>query len=239
VRQNVAFPAATVLPILPASQGNEDFPAWKNFLYLQKDKLCCLSQPEWLPMYSRSFALSPLMAAVSAALSIFALLPAQAADTELAEVQVSGGRSSAVPVNLPASQAGMDARQIAASVNVINTEDVVKYLPSVQVRKRYIGDRNSIIATRTSGQTSSARSLLYADGVLLATASRIRARLTGAPYSRSKNARRGSARQNQFAIPEDLVRPRPAVRGITSGTTRAHQRWPRGWHLECRDQRQP
>lgn len=118
-------------------------------------------------MYSRSFALSPLMAGVSAALSVFALLPAQAADTQLGEVLVSGGRSSAVPVNLPASQAGMDARQIAASVNVINTEDVVKYLPSVQVRKRYIGDRNSIIATRTSGQTSSARSLLYADGVLL------------------------------------------------------------------------
>ena len=118
-------------------------------------------------MYSRSFALSPLMAGVSAALSVFALLPAQAADTQLGEVLVSGGRSSAVPVNLPASQAGMDARQIAASVNVINTEDVVKYLPSVQVRKRYIGDRNSIIATRTSGQTSSAGSLLYADGVLL------------------------------------------------------------------------
>ena len=45
----------------------------------------------------------------------------------------------------------MSAAQLAAAVNVINTEDVVKYLPSVQVRKRYIGDRNSIIATRTSG----------------------------------------------------------------------------------------
>ena len=35
-------------------------------------------------------------------------------------------------------------------MNVVNTEDIVKYLPSLQIRKRYIGDRNAIIAARTS-----------------------------------------------------------------------------------------
>lgn len=97
-------------------------------------------------------------------------LPAYAIQTEhqleAVTVQSEAARPT-LPANLPASHAGMSQQQIAESINVINTEDVVKYLPSTQVRKRYIGDRNSIIATRTAGQTSSARSLLYADGLLL------------------------------------------------------------------------
>ena len=118
-------------------------------------------------MPSLSSPVRPLTLAVCAALAALSAVSAFADEARLGEVLVSSGRDSAAPVNLPASQAGMSAAQLAAAVNVINTEDVVKYLPSVQVRKRYIGDRNSIIATRTSGQTSSARSLVYADGVLL------------------------------------------------------------------------
>jgi iron complex outermembrane receptor protein len=118
-------------------------------------------------MPSLSSPVRPLTLAVCAALAALSAVSAFADEARLGEVLVSSGRDSAAPVNLPASQAGMSAAQLAAAVNVINSEDVVKYLPSVQVRKRYIGDRNSIIATRTSGQTSSARSLVYADGVLL------------------------------------------------------------------------
>lgn len=116
---------------------------------------------------NKHLMMKPMAWAVIAAL---AYLPAaRAADSErqLAEVTVQGERAPSLPENLPASTAGMSAGDIAKNVNVINTEDTVKYLPSVQIRKRYIGDRNSIIATRTSGQTSSARSLLYADGLLL------------------------------------------------------------------------
>lgn len=92
----------------------------------------------------------------------------QQADKQLAEVTVqSPAASSGLPDNLPASSSGMSADKIAQTVNVTSTEDTVKYLPNVQVRKRYIGDQNSIIATRTSGQTSSARALLYADDILL------------------------------------------------------------------------
>ncbi len=43
----------------------------------------------------------------------------------------------------------------------------LKYLPSFQVRERYIGDRNGPIATRTTGTLSSAQTMLYADGILL------------------------------------------------------------------------
>jgi len=87
-------------------------------------------------------------------------------DVQLPKILVHGEKSAIAP-DLPAASEGVSAKTIAESINVVNTEDAIKYLPSVQVRKRYIGDRNSIIVTRTSGSTSSARSLVYADGLLL------------------------------------------------------------------------
>ncbi len=69
----------------------------------------------------------------------------------------------------PASTASVTAQQAATSINVVNTEDALKYLPNVLVRKRYIGDSNAPLATRTTGVNGSARSLIFADGVLLST----------------------------------------------------------------------
>ena len=44
----------------------------------------------------------------------------------------------------------------------------MKYFPSLLVRKRYIGDYDhAVLATRASGTGNSARSLVYADGILL------------------------------------------------------------------------
>jgi len=60
-----------------------------------------------------------------------------------------------------------DKKQIEENVNAATPAQTLKYLPSIQVRERFIGDRNGIIATRTIGTLSSAQSLLYADGVLL------------------------------------------------------------------------
>src|SRR6185436_9889159 len=53
------------------------------------------------------------------------------------------------------------------TVNLIDTEDAVKYLPTVFLRKRNNGDTQATMATRTWGVSSSARSLVYADGVPL------------------------------------------------------------------------
>lgn len=85
-------------------------------------------------------------------------------EVNLSEMTVSASKSA---LSVPATQATITDDTIAESVNLVNSEDAIKYLPSVQVRKRYIGDRNSIIVTRTSGSIASARSLVYADGVLL------------------------------------------------------------------------
>ncbi len=51
--------------------------------------------------------------------------------------------------------------------NVTESADALKYAPNMMVRKRYIGDPNAVISGRNAGTLQSARSLLYADGLLL------------------------------------------------------------------------
>ncbi len=63
--------------------------------------------------------------------------------------------------------ATLTAPRIAETVNLVDTEDAVKYLPSLFLRKRNNGDTQAVMATRTWGVSSGARSLIYADGVLL------------------------------------------------------------------------
>ncbi|MFL9872871.1 TonB-dependent receptor [Paraburkholderia megapolitana] len=57
-------------------------------------------------------------------------------------------------------------RQIDAH-NTVNTEDALKYVPNLMVRKRFIGDRNSVFSGRDFNEMQSARGLVYADGLLL------------------------------------------------------------------------
>ena len=84
-------------------------------------------------------------------------------------LEVRGTPSFAERNNLPATTQGITAIEAFDTINVINTEDMVKYMPSILVRKRYIGDTNAPIATRTTGINASARSLIFADGLLLST----------------------------------------------------------------------
>ena len=70
-------------------------------------------------------------------------------------------------MKFPATVETYDKKQIEESVNAATPAQTLKYLPSIQVRERSIGDRNGIISSRTIGSVSSAQSMLYADGVLL------------------------------------------------------------------------
>ncbi len=106
------------------------------------------------------------------ALAALALAPGFAyADTPAAdqEIWVNGQRIARDIAHAPGSSASITAQQIETTVNAVNIEDTLKYLPSLIVRKRFIGDTYAPVATRTSGLGSSARSLIYADGVLLST----------------------------------------------------------------------
>ncbi|MCE9601343.1 MAG: TonB-dependent receptor [Gemmatimonadetes bacterium] len=69
-------------------------------------------------------------------------------------------------LTLPAT-ARVTASQAARTVNLVDPEDAVKYLPGVFIRKRNNGDTQSTVGTRTWGVGSSARTLVFADGVPL------------------------------------------------------------------------
>ncbi len=69
--------------------------------------------------------------------------------------------------NLPQTRATTTRQQIEDTLNIFDAEDAVKYFPSVFVRKRNEGDTQPVLATRTWGVNSSARTLVYADDILL------------------------------------------------------------------------
>ncbi|MDB4873866.1 MAG: TonB-dependent receptor [Gemmatimonadetes bacterium] len=61
--------------------------------------------------------------------------------------------------------ASITSQRVEETVNIIDAEDAVKYLPSVFLRKRNNGDTQATLETRVWGVSSSARSLIFADGV--------------------------------------------------------------------------
>jgi len=119
---------------------------------------------------SSNFLLAAGAVALSASLAGPALAAETATDAALdnpvAPVDVNG-YPTVDKAAKPVKTETIDADRITATVNAINTEDTLKYLPGVLIRKRHIGDTQAPLATRTSGVGSSARSLIYADGVLL------------------------------------------------------------------------
>ena len=83
-------------------------------------------------------------------------------------VTVTGGRPTSLPTQIPTTIEGVTREEIETRINATDSEDALKYLPSLLVRKRYIGDYNhAILSTRASGTGNSARSAVYADGILL------------------------------------------------------------------------
>lgn len=75
-------------------------------------------------------------------------------------------RSTLTKLTLPVT-ASVTTQRIQETINLMDTQDAVKYLPSVFVRKRNNGDTQSVMGTRVWGVSSSARSLIFADGVPL------------------------------------------------------------------------
>ena len=107
---------------------------------------------------------SLVLLACSTALPAFASDPAPDED-----ILITAQRQKATIERAPNTSASVDAATIATTVNAMNVEDTLKYLPSLIVRKRHIGDTQAPLATRTSGLGASARSLIYADGALLSS----------------------------------------------------------------------
>jgi iron complex outermembrane receptor protein len=86
----------------------------------------------------------------------------------LERVTVTGARPSTLPLEIPTTTEGITGEQIERSINATDASDALKYFPSLVVRKRNIGDYDhAVLASRASGTGNSARSLVYADGILL------------------------------------------------------------------------
>jgi iron complex outermembrane receptor protein len=84
----------------------------------------------------------------------------------------AGGLGNGVPpvvakFQLPQESFSITAQEIEQTINLKDPEDAVKYMPSLFVRKRNDGDNQAVLATRTWGLNSSARSLIYLDDLLI------------------------------------------------------------------------
>jgi iron complex outermembrane receptor protein len=106
---------------------------------------------------------------ILSALGRSALRAADASADSVEKLDAVTVSSTPAPDNyqLPQTVQTVNAAQMNDTVNVVDVEDAIKYLPSLFLRKRDDGDTQAVLATRTWGINSSARSLVYADGVLL------------------------------------------------------------------------
>ena len=117
----------------------------------------------------RRFQLTPCAIAFATA---FGPMPVAFADhgseRNLGVVVVTGTNPSSMPTYIPTTMESITGREVEDRINATDSEDAIKYFPSLLVRKRYIGDYNhAILSSRASGTGNSARSAVYADGILL------------------------------------------------------------------------
>lgn len=105
--------------------------------------------------------------------AVLAAAPLNAAAEELPQVDLGRvvvtapkAAPGGVAADAPGPAFGIDAEALAA-VNVTGSEDALKYAPNLAVRRRFVGDNNSILAVRSTSSRQSARTLVYADGLLL------------------------------------------------------------------------
>jgi len=87
-------------------------------------------------------------------------------DTAVEEIKVWGEarNSNSAGYTNPSS---VLVQEDMVAINASTTEDLVKYEPSLVIRKRYIGDSNGTLGLRGSNMFATARSMVFADGVPL------------------------------------------------------------------------
>ena len=106
------------------------------------------------------------LCAIALALSSSRLLAADPAPSTTTLAPVSVHASDSMVTETPSVQVRVSRKQLQLQ-NVTSSADALKYVPNMMVRARYIGDPNAVISGRNTGTLQSARSLVYADGLLL------------------------------------------------------------------------
>ena len=92
----------------------------------------------------------------------------QSQSKDLGVIVITSGQPSSLPTQIPTTMETVTAKEILETINATDSEDALKYLPSLSVRKRFAGDYNhAVVASRASGSNNAARSAVYADGMPL------------------------------------------------------------------------
>ncbi len=135
--------------------------SWRSrFSHISACELVCIALVPAAPLASAAEADSAVAVASHAA--------SRDGAQSLERVSITASRPASLPVEIPTTLESITAAEIARSINAADSEDALKYFPSLNVRKRYIGDYDhAVLASRASGTGNSARSLVYADGILL------------------------------------------------------------------------
>ena len=108
----------------------------------------------------------PLARDIAAVLALTAACATQAQNEAVIEEVVVWGEQtqSRASTSHPTS---LLTQQDIVSINVASTEDVVKFEPSLVIRRRFIGDSNGTMGMRGSNMFQTSRSMVFADGVPL------------------------------------------------------------------------
>jgi iron complex outermembrane receptor protein len=115
-----------------------------------------------------ALAMTCPMSAPLQAQTVVAMHPDDTPVKSLGIVTISGSNPTSLPTQIPTTTESATRETIERTVNATDSEDALKYFPSLLVRKRYIGDYNhAVLSSRASGTGNSARSAVYADGILL------------------------------------------------------------------------
>ena len=92
------------------------------------------------------------------------------AEGELQTINVTANRSTAQNFQIPNTVETTTAERIAETVNIVDTPDALKYMPSLMVRKRDSADfGGATLATRIWGISYSAKSIVNVDGMPIST----------------------------------------------------------------------
>ncbi|MBX2857173.1 MAG: Plug domain-containing protein, partial [Cellvibrionaceae bacterium] len=87
-------------------------------------------------------------------------------DYRLEEIHIWGRSQDSDSANYVSPTSLLTKDDIKA-INVATTEDLVKFEPSLVIRRRFIGDSNGTLGIRGSNMFQTARSMVFADGVPL------------------------------------------------------------------------
>lgn len=86
-------------------------------------------------------------------------------DKDVEKVTIWGAQSSLNQESV--SPSFTMQQQDMQGINAATTEDIVKFAPSIVIRRRFIGDANGTLGLRGSNMFQTSRSMVFADGVPL------------------------------------------------------------------------